>query len=239
MFQDLTEYDNVSPQVSRRTVSGVFRDKILDSLEGASLQGILKLFLGFIGACALTMLLMYTDTMIALLTSAIRFQSFLIVKFLFSAVLIWKWSTILSLISRLLPEKKKPLGENIEGIPTAELLDHLFQYKSFKRDDIEGKFGIPRNRFTALGDKLENMGILERGPNNSRVLNERYSRQDIAAILEGRKKAKELAPVLKKVDASTWTVEPTAEIIQERVATVKESLQVPSSPVFTLRPLRS
>jgi len=36
--------------------------------------------------------------------------------------------------------KKVPAGETLEGIPTVEILDHLFEVQSFKRDDIEKKF---------------------------------------------------------------------------------------------------
>jgi hypothetical protein len=53
--------------------------------------------------------------------------------------------------------KKIPTGNTIEGIPTLELLDHLFEHKSFKREDIENKFGIPRNRYGILATKLESI----------------------------------------------------------------------------------
>lgn len=74
-------------------------------------------------------------------------------------------------------------GSTLEGIPVVELLDHLFEKESFKREEVENKFGIPRNRYTTLAIKLENIGVLIRGENNARVLNTEYSRADVAAIL--------------------------------------------------------
>lgn len=89
-----------------------------------------------------------------------------------------------------------------------ELLDHLFEFESFKRDDIEKKFGIPRNRFTTLAQKLEDLCVLKRGENNSRILNEEFARSDVALLLEGKTSAADLRLVSRKVDDSTWTYTP-------------------------------
>jgi hypothetical protein len=71
----------------------------------------------------------------------------------------------------------------VEGIPTLELIDYLFNNQSFKRDDIEAVFGIPRNRFDILAKKLDDLKVLVRGANNGRVLNPEMSRQEIVQIL--------------------------------------------------------
>jgi len=71
----------------------------------------------------------------------------------------------------------------LEGIPTLELIDYLFEHKSFKRDDIEATFGVSRNRFDNLAKKLDEINILIRGANNARVLNPDYTRQEVVAAL--------------------------------------------------------
>lgn len=83
-------------------------------------------------------------------------------------------------------------AETIEGIPTGELIDHLFEHKSFKRQEIEAKFAIPRNRYSELAERMESVGILIRGENNSRVLNPAYSRERVAEHLVGKGSAVEI-----------------------------------------------
>ena len=59
------------------------------------------------------------------------------------------------------------------------ILEHLFSEKSFKVIDIESKFWIPRNQYNVLAKKLEQVWILKRWENNSRVLNEEYSKEQV------------------------------------------------------------
>lgn len=90
-------------------------------------------------------------------------------------------------------------GETIEGVPVPELIDHLFEEGSFKREDIEGKFGMPRNRYQRLAVKMEALDILIRGENNSRVLNPEMSRGEVIEHLKGKRVAMELEYPLKIV----------------------------------------
>ncbi len=127
-----------------------------------------------------------------------------------------------------LPEaRKEEMAGTLEGIPTVELLDHLFQFKSFKRSEVEEKFGLPRNRYTTLAMKLENLGVLIRGENNARVLNEEYSRADIAAIMASSWSVKGLKKVFRQVGPTSFTSEPTAKGIAGKV---QEMLETPPSP---------
>lgn len=82
--------------------------------------------------------------------------------------------------------------ETIEGIPVTEMVDHLFEEQSFKRDDVESKFGIPRNRYQRLAEKMEELDILTRGENNSRVLNDDMTRAEVIEHLKGKRVAMEL-----------------------------------------------
>lgn len=80
----------------------------------------------------------------------------------------------------------------IEGVPTAELIDHLFEHNSFKRQEIEAKFGVPRNRYHKLAERMESVGILIRGENNSRILNKDLSRAQVAEHLIGKVSADQI-----------------------------------------------
>lgn len=82
--------------------------------------------------------------------------------------------------------------ERLEGIPTAELLEHVFRRGTFKRVDVEARFGIARHRHAALADALERVGILARGENNSRVLDPSMTIDRAAELLAGKRSAEEL-----------------------------------------------
>lgn len=82
--------------------------------------------------------------------------------------------------------------DTIEGIPVTEMVDHLFVEKSFKRDDVETAFGIPRNRYQRLAEKMEELDILIRGENNSRVLNPEMTRAEVIEHLKGKRVAMDL-----------------------------------------------
>jgi hypothetical protein len=129
--------------------------------------------------------------------------------------------------------KVAPAAETIEGIPTVELLDHLFTAKSFKRDDVKLKFSVPQYRVEDLGRKLQDIGVLIVGPNNSKVLNPEFSRQDAASILKGKSSARELEPLFRR-DGARLTSEPSAKAIEARV---EEALTPPLAPGFSTRVL--
>lgn len=80
----------------------------------------------------------------------------------------------------------------IEGIPVPALVDHLVKFKTFKRDDIERKFLVPRYRYTALAKKLKEIGVLTHGQNNMSVLGEEWGRRELLSLFEGKEGADEL-----------------------------------------------
>lgn len=99
--------------------------------------------------------------------------------------------------------RKRYGGENnedsIEGIPVAELLNHLFTFKTFKRDDAERIFAMPRNRYQDLANRLDALGIFVRGTNNARELNPELSRQEVAALVRGERCASKLSEIRERV----------------------------------------
>lgn len=71
----------------------------------------------------------------------------------------------------------------IEGIPISELVDHIFSESSFKRDEIERKFALPRNRYQSIANRLDELGVFKRGDNNARELQENFKREDLVRML--------------------------------------------------------
>lgn len=76
-------------------------------------------------------------------------------------------------------------AETVEGIPTDELLDYLFTVKTFKRDDVEARFKIPRYKYTILSKRLKESGVLTHGINNETVLSSDVTRAFVAGVLTG------------------------------------------------------
>jgi len=216
-----------------RTVRGVLWGKCLDVIDEASLHGIAQGILGVAAVGSLTVAMYNINLFTDAGKMAITAGDGLLPKVAASAILVLYWRQMMRFAATLRPRQAPIKAPNIDGIPTAELLDHLFTFGTFKRDEIEGKFGVPRNRFDALAKKLDEMGVTvhDRQKNNARVLNPAYSRQDVAAILAGKRTAKDLqGGALKQVDQRTWTTDPTATQIEARV---QDALR----PVFTIRPL--
>jgi hypothetical protein len=142
-------------------------------------------------------------------------------------------ATLWTLVKRFRPV---PQVETIEAIPTAELLDHLFTEKTFKRDEVKAKFGVPQYRVTELTKNLKRVGVLDTGENGMSILNPEFSRQDVASMLAGVSAAKDLEPLFRR-DELGYTSTPSAREIQDRV---ENALTPPlRAPNFNSRVLAS
>lgn len=209
----------------------IITQKITHALEQSSLSSILRASGAFACAVLLSAVMVFPSETIALLLQCATFYQYAPAKIAFCFALVHRRNQIIALYRKYKKSsRKRTQGHTIEGIPTVELLDHLFEFESFKRDDIEAKFNIPRHRYTDLAQKLETLGVLQRGPNNSRVLNPEYTRADIAAILHGRNTSGQLAPVLRQKSPTSWTAGPTLAHLMDRL---KNALT--PSPSFTVR----
>lgn len=58
----------------------------------------------------------------------------------------------------------------IDGVPVYDLVDLLFRFDGLPVVESKQWFGISPKEIKKLGDNMERVGILGRGPNNSRVL---------------------------------------------------------------------
>lgn len=208
-------------KTKERNVKSILWNKFLDILEDSTFRQIISVILLIKSSLILALVLTYPEKASELLLTAWKFENFLIPKIVWSFILIFNFKRIFEILKNLIPEfpevKEEPKGDTIEWIPVVELLDHLFEFESFKRDDIEKKFGIPRNRFTDLAQKLEELCVLKRGENNSRILNKEFARSDIANILAWKSTAEDLRLVSRKIDDSSWTYEPAGKSMVDKV----------------------
>lgn len=101
----------------------------------------------------------------------------------------------LRFIRDAVPERA-PAGDTIEGMDVEKVIAHLQQHRTFKRDDVERAFGVPRYRYTALVQKLKKLGVLVPGVNNMSVLSDEWTADELRGMFAGCETAAELsAPV--------------------------------------------
>lgn len=189
---------------------------------------ILQIF-SFIGlsllAGLLSALVINLDATSSTLLNITRWHNFAIVKILSIYALVYNARTLYAMsrdyaFSIVELFSGQTICHTLDGVPVSEILDHLFTDKSFKRDDIESKFSLPRYKVTELTKNLKRVGILTHGENNASILNPDYSRQDIASILKGNESSNNLEPLFRKKSDMHYTSEPTATEIEERVNTL-------------------
>ena len=224
----------------KRTISAIVKNKILDSVESQPLSSLMLRTLLFFLCIFLSLAVLYPDHILDAAKMVFAWNNNALVKIAFISLMVFNLSRIGKLALVIWKNRTraeiKPTGETLEGIPVVELLDHLFEHGSFKREDIEGKFGIPRNRYSILAAKLESIGVLIRGDSNARVLNLEYSRADVAAILASAKNARDLKQVFREVAPGSFTREPSGRGVLDRV---REALSPLPSPRFELHKLEN
>lgn len=188
-----------------RTLTSILVSKVLDVLESSTLSQIFSGFLLLLASIIITVVFTYTDDSIEAFRAILTWENAIIAKAIVVTLLVFNFSKILALIlewfeSLLATHTDIRTIDSIDGIPRLELMDHLFTIGTFKRDDVESKWAIPRYRVTAISKKLEDLGVLIRGENNSRILNPEYTRADLATLLGDHKSMDDVKVLTRKTD---------------------------------------
>ena len=110
----------------------------------------------------MTVVLTYTDDSLEAFRAILTWENAIIAKAIVVTLFVFNFSRIVSVILTkfefvLASREEIRTIDSIDGIPRLELLDHLFTVGSFKRDDVEKKWGIPRYRVTEISKKLEDL----------------------------------------------------------------------------------
>lgn len=207
-----------------RTIGSILVSKTLDVLESSTLSQIFSGFLLLLASIILTVVLTYTDDSMSAFQAILRWENAIITKGVVVTLLVFNFSRILAYILSWFEEFSLGGGDDnlrtvdsIDGIPRLELLDHLFTVGTFKRDDVEKKWGIPRYRVTEISKKLEDLGVLVRGENNARVANPDFSRADIALMLDGHDTVDSIKCLTRKTE-NGYSHLPSAREIAARVS---------------------
>ena len=210
--------------MQNRTLGSIVISKILDVLESSTLSQIFSGFLLLLASVIITVVLTYTDDSIRAFTAILEWENRIILKGVVSTLLIFNFSKILAVFLSWFEGFSLGGGEDsfrtidsIDGIPRLELLDHLFTVGTFKRDDVENKWKIPRYRVTEISKKFEDLGVLVRGENNARVLNPDFTREDVAGLLEGRDSVSNISMFTRKTEKGYSHV-PSGRELLERVS---------------------
>lgn len=206
-----------------RSITSILVSKILDVLESSTLSQIFSGFLLILASIILTVVLTYTDDSKEAFRAILTWENAIIAKAIVTTLLVFNFSRILSYVLQkfesimaAIPESVRTI-DSIDGIPRLELLDHLFTVGTFKRDEVEKKWGIPRYRVTEISKKLEELGVLTRGENNSRVLNTEFTRSDIATLLGDRESVEDIKMLTRKTDGG-FSHRPSGSEVLQRVS---------------------
>lgn len=205
---------------TQKTLGSVAGQKIISTFEKSSVGKILAL-LGVAYALA------WPESAGAVACAIFSAKSYFLAKLIFAAFVIDRWRLILKIArkaARFLRRKfrKKTGAEEIEGVPIYEILHQLFFARNFKRTEVIKKWAIPQTKFDALAKKLEALGVLIRGENNSRILNPDFSREQIAEILRGAKGSARGIQNPLRIFQFGKASKPTAAEMRERVRVAVE-----------------
>lgn len=202
------------------TLGSIFADKIKRWIIHNTITDIFKLCILHALTIFLTVLMVHPEYFIELIQQSVRYNSFVLPKYLIALTVVFNFGTLSKLSKKFRPRTRSINQYSIEGVPVTEVLDHLFEYQSFKHDDVVGektKLKMSRKRFDKLAKKLEDLDVLVRGENRARILNTEYSRADIASMLEGKKRARDIEPLLRRV-GNTFKTKPSAKEIAVKVS---------------------
>lgn len=235
---NINQNENMSNNIMlQRSVYWIIVNKVLDLISNAPLIQIIQGAMLFLLSLIIAFIMIYPNITINAIKYIYIYNNYTLPKISASFLIVYNFKYIYNYVKNIIPEKiDDEESDTIEGIPVFELLDHLFEYKSFKRDDIEKKFAVPRNRFTELAQRFEEMNILVRWSNNSRILNEDFSRQDIARIINWKTKASEIEMTFRPEGESKFTILPIWKVIKEKINNMFEKNdESAAAPSFKVR----
>jgi len=220
--------------ITEKTVSKIMYDKFKNVLANSTFKQISKSVWICTGTLALTSFLTFPEESIVFLKEVLKTQNFIVLKLIFSFLFFYNLENIINFFKT--SENIEDV-QTIEGIPTLELIDHLFIYKTFKREEIESIFGISRNRFDILAKKLDDLQVLIRGANNARILNLDMSRQEVVKILYSGETAKQLKQTFFETSKNCFSAAP---VILKNIKNNLSSLFMGDNNVgqFTKNPIK-
>lgn len=195
------KYENKSIWINydedNRTIYNIYKYKCYNYLENVTFEKIVVNIFLTILSIAITLIFAYPEIWIFYFQKFFMFENMIFPKWFVIFYYIFNLKSIHNKLnwiktkiqkqSKLLVKIKQSKSEEKDNeifwISIQEIIKHLLEEKHFKRTDIENKFIINRNQYQKLASKLDEVNILVRWENNSRILNEEYSEKQIAKAL--------------------------------------------------------
>lgn len=197
--------------VKPTTILGAFKKKFANYLYETPLKQIFYRFLYLCFGVGIGVAIVFPSAMVAFLENGFAFKNYVLPKLALWCVLFAYWRHLLSaprktrvLFNRM--KRKLTKEKTIDGIPAMELADYLIRNKSFKREGLNGAretFGLSMKKYNRIAQNLEKTGVLVRGDNNSRVLDETWTRQTLVDFLKYSRDSRELSKKVNIVNRLT------------------------------------
>jgi len=210
-------------------MKGILWNKFLDRVEESGLYFVLVFLLKITMFLCIVSVFVYPEKVTTILIQLWEYKEYLFAKMFCSAIFcfysdkIFRFTVtfhcnIFRFISKLFQrietnidystkeiQEEKSNNSSVVGIPILELIDHLFTFKTFKRDDIENRFMVPRRKYDKLAKLLESNGVIYKDPtqNNARVLTDGISREDVAILISSD------GEFIKEGSDNTYNLSPT------------------------------
>lgn len=102
------------------------------------------------------------------------------------------------------PKTTEP-KDAIDGVEKTDLISFLLDNKWFPFVNAKMQFGMSPKDFKKIGDNLERVGVLVRGDNNARILNEKVDRETLENIFKCSDSDDLFSPLLR--DGNSFTVQ--------------------------------
>lgn len=204
----------------RRTIGSIFWNRFLDHIDDNPVRFLATEVFGFLLAVAVPFTTQYFQGTLSVFWDVMSYKQFMFVQ---SALVYTVWNyrkTIIALFKQTHGVRQTLPVATIEGIPTVEILDHLFDNQTFKREEVQKKFGVSRSGYDRLVSILKGAKILVHGPCNAHLFNTEYSREQVAKMINAGAKNGKISETDSGVQlsANSFGFDPDAKRIQKKVS---------------------
>ena len=181
-------------------------DTIMEKIS-LEIQGWVKRQTNFIGHLAkifgafiFSLILVYPAIMWNSIWYVLSWNHFFISFFLEFVFAIYYISPIIRREIREFSEKNKIDELLFFGVSLEKITEYLMIRGTFRREDIEREFGIPRHLYYDMVKVMDEVGIFIRGANNERRVDVRLTKNDIVSLLSPARDTMADSPQLEKED---------------------------------------
>lgn len=172
------------PRLSLRRVLYV---KFLRWVEHASVSSLIKATLSFLTFLALLLLAAAPGFALGMFTAALHWRmSMRMIMLCASLLVVLNMKRFYRAVKRAyVSRERKGNQHTYRGIPLDDFVTYLFDKQAFTTAAMSD-LGLSQRKWAKMADELENGDILRRGENNSRIINDRMTREiAVKQIREG------------------------------------------------------